>query len=51
MSKDVLWSPMYFWDTLRGGIECSLSFFGHEQYSSNSLDQNNLAHGFYNVAQ
>jgi hypothetical protein len=27
-------------------IACSLSFFGHEQYPSNSVDQNNLTHGF-----
>jgi len=33
------------------GIACSLSLFGHEQYPFNSLYQNNLAHGVYNVAQ
>jgi hypothetical protein len=28
-----------------------LSFFGHEEYPSNRLDQNNSAYGVYNVAQ
>jgi len=32
------------------GIACSLNLFGHEQYPCNSLDQNNSAYGFYNVA-
>jgi hypothetical protein len=26
MSKYMLWSPMYFWDTLQGGNASSLSF-------------------------
>jgi len=33
------------------GITCSLSIFGHEEYTFNSLDQNNSAHGFYGVTQ
>ncbi len=33
------------------GIACSLSLFGHEQYPLKNLDQNNSAHGVYNVAQ
>jgi hypothetical protein len=28
-----------------------LNSFGHEQYPFNNLNQNNLAHGVYNVAQ
>jgi len=36
---------------LERGIACSLNLFGHEQYPFNSLDQNNSARGFYNVAQ
>ncbi len=28
----------------------SLSLSGHEHYPYNSMDQNNLAHGVYNVA-
>jgi hypothetical protein len=32
-------------------IACSLNFLKHEQYPSNSLDQNNSAHGVYNVPQ
>jgi hypothetical protein len=42
---------MYLWDTLQRGNACSLNLFGHEQYLSNSLDQNNSPHGVYNVAQ
>jgi hypothetical protein len=30
---------------LKWGIACLVSPFGHEQYPSNSLDQNNSAHG------
>jgi hypothetical protein len=48
----MLWSPMYFWDTLRGGIgKCIKYSFGHEQYPFNSLDQNNSTHGVYSLAQ
>jgi hypothetical protein len=35
---------------LKRGVACSLNLFGHEQYLFNSLDQNNLTHGVYNVA-
>jgi hypothetical protein len=35
---------------LERGIACSLSFFGHEQYPFNILDQNNSTHGVYNLA-
>jgi hypothetical protein len=31
------------------GIACSLNLFKHEQYPSDSLNQNNSAHGIYNV--
>jgi len=51
VSKYMLWNPMYLWDTLQRGNACSLNLFGHEQYLSNSLDQNNSPHGVYNVVQ
>jgi len=41
--------PNVFIGYLERGIACSLSLFGHEQYPSNSLDQNNAAHGVYSV--
>jgi hypothetical protein len=41
--------PNVFLGYHKKGISCSLSLFGHEQYSSNSPDQNNSAHGVYNV--
>jgi len=31
------------------GFARSSNFFGHEQYPSDSLDQNNLTHGVYEV--
>jgi len=31
------------------GITCALNNFGHKQYSSNSLDQNNSIHGIYKI--
>jgi hypothetical protein len=43
--------PNVFLGYLERDIACSLNLFGHEQYSSNSLDQNNSAHSVYNVAQ
>jgi len=43
--------PNVFLGYFEKGIACSLNLFGHEQYPSNSLNQNNLAHGFYIVAQ
>jgi hypothetical protein len=42
--------PNVFMGYIERGIAYSLSFFRHEQYPFNSLDQNNLAHGVYNVA-
>ncbi len=42
---------MYFWDTSKGVIASVLNSFGHEQHLSNNLNQNNSAHGVYNVAQ
>jgi len=33
------------------GIASVLSSFGHEQYPSSRLDQNNSAHGVYGVTQ
>ncbi len=33
------------------GIVGVLNNFGHEHYPSSSLDQNNSAHGVYNVVQ
>ncbi len=38
---------MYFLRYFERAIACSLSLFEHEQYPSNSLDQNNSARGFY----
>jgi hypothetical protein len=35
---------------LEKGIARVLNSFGHDQYLSNNLDQNNLAHGVYSVA-
>jgi len=43
--------PNVFMGYFEKGIACSLNLFRHEQYPSNSLDQNNSAHGVYNVAQ
>jgi hypothetical protein len=42
--------PNGFLGYLMRGIACSSSFFGHEQYLSNNLNQNNIAHGVYSVA-
>jgi hypothetical protein len=36
---------------LKGGIANVLNSFGHEQHLSNNLNQNNSAHGVYNVTQ
>jgi hypothetical protein len=40
-----------FLGCLKRGIADVLNSFGHEQYPFNNLNQNNLAHGVYNVAQ
>jgi hypothetical protein len=42
--------PNVFLGYLERGI-AHVSSFGHEQYPFDSLDQNNSAHGVYNVAQ
>ncbi len=41
--------PNVFLGYLKRGIACSLSPFRYEQDASNSLNQNNSAHGVYNV--
>jgi hypothetical protein len=43
--------PNVFLRYPKRGIPHSLNLFGHEQYPFNSLDQNNLTHGVYNVFQ
>jgi hypothetical protein len=59
MSKDMLWNSMFLGYTVKRyvmefnvflgyterGIACLVNHSGHEQYPSNSLDQNNSAHG------
>jgi hypothetical protein len=42
--------PNVFLGYLERGIACSLSLFGHGQYPFNILNQNNPAHGVYNLA-
>jgi hypothetical protein len=49
--KRYVMEPNVFLGYLERGNACLLNLFGHEQYPFNSLDQNNLAHGVYNVAQ
>ncbi len=43
--------PNVFLRYFERGIACVLSSFEHEQYPFDTLDQNNLAHGVYSVAQ
>jgi hypothetical protein len=46
--KIYVMEPNVFLGYLKRGIACLMNPFGHEQYEqypSNSLDQNNLAHG------
>ncbi len=43
--------PNVFLGYFERGIACVLSNFEHEQYPFDTLDQNNLAHGVYSVAQ
>jgi hypothetical protein len=43
--------PNVFLRYFERGITSVLNNFGHEQYPFDSLDQNNSAHGVYNVAQ
>jgi hypothetical protein len=43
--------PNVFMKYLKRGIAGVLSSFGHDQYPFDNLNQNNSAHGAYNVAQ
>jgi len=43
--KRYVMEPNVFLIYLKRGIACLVSPFGHEQDPSNSLDQNNSAHG------
>jgi len=47
----MLWSVMYFLGYLTKGTSCVWSSFGHEQNSSNNVDQNKSTHGVYIVVQ
>ncbi len=49
--KRYVMEPNVFLGYLERHIACSLNSFGQEKYPSNNLDQNNSAHGVYNVAQ
>ncbi len=49
--KKYVMEPNVFLGCLEKGIAGSLNHYGHEHYFSNSLDQSNLAHGVYCVAQ
>ncbi len=48
--KIYVMEPNVFFGYLEKGIVCSFSLSGHEQYLSDSLNENNSAHGVYNVA-
>jgi hypothetical protein len=41
--------PKGFLIYLERGITCALGNFGHKQYPSNSVDQNNSIHGVYRI--
>jgi len=43
--------PNVFLGYFERGIASVLNSFGHEQYPSDNLNQNNLTHGVYNVTQ
>jgi hypothetical protein len=43
--------PKWFLGYPTRGIACALSILKHEQYHSDSLDQNNVAHGVYWIPQ
>ncbi len=43
--------PKGFMGYLEGGSACELSSYGHEDYPSNSLNQNNWAHGVCRLPQ
>ncbi len=47
--KRYVMEPNVFMEYLEKGIACSLNIFGHEEYPSNNLDQNNSTHGVYSV--
>ncbi len=51
IQKRYLMEPNVFLGYPKRGIACSLSPFGYEHYPSHRLDQNNLAHGVYEVPQ
>jgi hypothetical protein len=51
MCQKICYRAQSIYGILGEGYACSLSLFGHEQYPFKSLDQNNSAHGVYNVAQ
>jgi hypothetical protein len=44
--KRYVMEPNVFMGYPKRGIACLVSPFRHEQYPSNSLDQNNSTHGF-----
>ncbi len=43
--KRYVMEPNVFLGYPKKGISCLVSHFKHEQYPSNNMDQNNLAHG------
>jgi hypothetical protein len=43
--KKYVMKPNVFLGYPKEGIACLINIFGHEQYLSNSLDQNNSIHG------
>jgi hypothetical protein len=49
--KRYVMEPNVFLGYPKRGITCSLNLFRHEQYLSNSLNQNNSTHGVYSVYQ
>ncbi len=50
-SKKYVMEPKGFMGYLKRGNACELSSFGHEQYPSDNLNQNNWAHGVYRLPQ
>ncbi len=50
-AKRYVMEPNVFMGYCKRGIASVLSSFGHEQYPSHNLNQNNFAHGVYNVTQ
>jgi hypothetical protein len=43
----MLYNPKGFMGCPTMGNACALNILKHEQYPSDSLNQNSLAHGFY----